>query len=268
MRDIGLEGEVAFTERPWHAIELAEQAVRGGHDRVVAVGGDGTMNQVATGLCHAGGGTLCILPLGTGNDGARTLGIPFDWKEAVQIILDGGRREVDMIRVGEHLVFNAIGLGLLGDISARAASVKLVRGLAAYLATAVVSMFRFESPPVVLETPDSRYEGAMTFLAVHGGPTSGRGFTLAPRAIPDDGLLDATLVPGIGPLGRVPRLLAAMKGTLGSMEGTVEMQAPWLELCFDRPLPMHVDGDQAVLEPPFARFEVLPKALRVAAPRQ
>lgn len=263
---MGLDGEVAFTERPWHATELAERAVRDGHDRVVAVGGDGTMNQVATGLCRAGGGTLCILPLGTGNDGARTLGIPLGWKEAVQVILDGGRREVDMIQVGEHLVFNAIGVGLLGDISARAARIKLVRGLVVYLATAVVSMVRFESPPVVLETPDFRYDGAMTILAVHGGPTSGGGFTLAPRAIPDDGLLDATLVPGIGALGRVPRLLAAMKGTLGTKEGTVELQAPWLELRFDRPLPMHVDGDEAVLEPPFARFEVMPRALRVAVP--
>ena len=268
LRDLGLDGEVLFTERPWHAIELAEQAVRDGHQRVVAVGGDGTVNQVAGGLCRAGGGTLCIIPLGTGNDAARTLGIPLQWREAVGVVLDGDRREVDMIRIGEHLVFNAIGVGLLGDISARAARIKLVRGLVAYLVTAVASMIRFESPQVTLETPDHHYEGAMTILAVHGGPTSGGGFNLAPRAVPDDGLLDATLVPGIGPLGRVPRLLAAMKGTLGTMKGTVELQAPWLELHFDRPLPMHVDGDDAVLEPPVARFEVIPKALRVAVPRQ
>ena len=267
LRELGIDGEVVFTEAPWHAIELARQAVEDGHERVVAAGGDGTMNQAAGGLCRAGGGTLCILPLGTGNDGARTLGIPLDWKDAAKLIQDGGRREVDMIRVGDHLVFNAIGVGLLGDISARAAKIKLVRGLAAYLATAIVSMFRFKSPPVVIETPDERYEGAMTILAVHGGPTSGGGFNLAPRAIPDDGLLDATLVPGIGPLGRVPRLLAAMKGTLGRMDGTIELQAPWLEMHFDRPLPMHVDGDEAVLEPPVARFEVLPKALRVAVPK-
>ena len=267
LRELGVDGEVVFTEGPWHAIELAQRAVEDGHERVVAVGGDGTANQVAGGLWRAGGGTLCMVPLGTGNDIARTMGIPLDWRQAAATAADGTSREVDLIRIGDHVVLNAIGVGLLGDISARAAKIKLIRGLAAYLATAVVSLVRFESPTVVITTPDHRYEGEMTILAVHGGPTSGGGFNLAPRAIPDDGLLDATLVPGIGPLGRVPRLLAAMKGTLGSMEGTVELQAPWLEMRFDRPLPMHVDGDQAVLEPPLARFEVLPKAIRVAVPK-
>jgi YegS/Rv2252/BmrU family lipid kinase len=267
LTDLGLDGEVVMTEGPWHAIELARQAVEEGHDRVVAVGGDGTMNQTASGLCRAGGGTLCIMPLGTGNDGARTLGIPLGWREAAEVILDGGRREIDMIRIGEHLVFNAIGVGLLGDISSRAAKVKVVRGLLAYLGTALVSLVQFESPPVVIETPDQRYEGEMTVLAVHGGPTSGGGFNLAPRAIPDDGLLDATMVPGIGPLGRVPRLIAAMRGTLGEKKDTVEFRGPWLEMRFDRPLPMHVDGDEAILEPPIARFEVLPKAVTVAVPR-
>ncbi len=268
LRELGLDGEVVFTERPWHAIELARQAVEEGHDRVVAVGGDGTMNQAAGGLLQAGGGTLCLVPLGTGNDIARTLHVPLDWRQAAAIVADPGRREVDLIRVGDHVVLNAIGVGLLGDISARAAKVKVVRGLVAYLMTALVSLVKFESPPVIITTPDRRYEGEMTILAVHGGPTSGGGFNLAPRAVPDDGLLDATLVPGIGPLGRVPRLLAAMKGTLGAMDGTVELQAPWLEMRFDRPLPMHVDGDEAVLEPPLARFEVIPNAIKVAVPRQ
>ena len=267
LEERGLTPEVVFTERPWHAIELAEQAVREGHRRVVAVGGDGTVAQAAAGLYRAGGGTLCILPLGTGNDSARTLSVPLDWQTALQVALDGHQREIDLIRIGDFVVFNAIGVGLLGDINIRAARIKRLRGIAVYLGTALVSLVRFESPPVTLDTPDQHYEGAMTILAVHGGPTSGGGFALCPGAVPDDGLLDATLVPGIGPLGRVPRLVAAMKGTLGRMEGTLELRAPWLELRFDRPLPMHVDGDTAMLEPPVARFEVIPRAIRVAVPK-
>jgi len=212
LKELGFEGETVFTERPWHAIALAEQAVRDGHQQVVAVGGDGTVCQAAAGLYRSGGGTLGVLPLGTGNDIARTLGIPLDIREAAQVVLDGHRREVDLIRVGEHLALNAIGVGLLGDINTRAARIKRVRGIIGYLGVALVSLVKFESPPVVLETPDRRYEGAMTILAVHGGPSTGGGFILAPRAVPDDGLLDATLVPGIGPLGRLPRLVAAMKG--------------------------------------------------------
>jgi len=267
LEELGVKAEVVFTERPWHAISLAEQAVRDGHELVVAVGGDGTVCQAASGLFRSGGGALGILPIGTGNDVARTLGIPLDVREAARVVLDGHRRQVDLIRIGDYLVLNAIGVGLLGDINTRAARIKRIRGIVGYLGTALVSLVRFESPPVVVETPDRRYEGSMTILAVHGGPTTGGGFILAPRAVPDDGLLDATLVPGIGPLGRIPRLVAAMRGTLGTISDTVELRAPWLELHYDRPLPMHVDGDIAVLEPPSARFEVIPKAISVVVPR-
>ncbi len=268
LRGLGLTAPAVFTEAPWHAVELAERAVGEGAEVVVAVGGDGTVFETAMGLYRAGGGRLAILPLGTGNDIARTVGVPLKLEAAVQAALDGVVREVDLIRVGDFSVPNAIGVGLLGDISARAARIKWIRGFVVYLATAVVSLVRFPTPHVRLTTPEGiRYDGDMTIIAVHSGPSSGGGFVLAPRAVPDDGLLDVTLVPGIGPLGRVPRLLAAMRGTLGRQAGTLELQAPWIELEFEQPLPMHVDGNEAVLEPPSARFEVVPRALAVLVPR-
>jgi diacylglycerol kinase family enzyme len=110
------------------------------------------------------------------------------------------------------------------------------------------------------------YEGTMLILAVHGGPTTGGGFALTPKAIPDDGLLDACLVEEVGPLGRLLRLAAAMQGALGKKKGTHEVQAPWLELHFEEPLPAHLDGNSVTLEPPVARFEVVPGALKVVVP--
>ena len=106
----------------------------------------------------------------------------------------------------------------------------------------------------------------MLILAVHGGPTTGGGFALTPAAVPDDGLLDACLVEEVGPLGRLMRLAAAMRGALGAKKGTHELQAPWLELHFAEPLPAHLDGNSVTLEPPLARFEVIPGALKVVVP--
>jgi diacylglycerol kinase (ATP) len=267
--ELGLSAPAVFTEGPWHAVELAERAVNDGVQVVIAAGGDGTAFEVAMGVHRAGGSTFAMLPLGTGNDVARTLGVPLSFEEAVRVAVDGRPRGVDLIRAGEYLVPNAIGIGLLGDISARAARIKWIRGFIVYLVTAVVSLIRFPTPRVRLITPEGcPYDGEMTIISVHNGPTSGGGFNLTPAAVPDDGLLDVALVPGIGPLGRVPRLVAAMRGTLGQQAGTLELQAPWIELEFDQPLPMHVDGNEAVLEPPSARFEVLPRAIQVLVPRE
>jgi YegS/Rv2252/BmrU family lipid kinase len=263
----GLSAPVVFTEAPWHATELAAEAVAEGVQRVVVAGGDGTVCEAAEGLHRAGGGELAILPLGTGNDGARTLGVPLGLEEAARAAVDGRIRSVDLIRIGDHVVFNAIGVGLTGDINDRAmmikaANVPLLRGIIVYLVAALSSLFRYRMQRVRMVSGDRNYEGTMLILAVHGGPTTGGGFALTPAAVPDDGLLDACLVEEVGPLGRLMRLVAAMQGALGAKKGTHELQALWLELHFNEPLPAHFDGNSVTLEPPLARFEVMPGALK------
>jgi YegS/Rv2252/BmrU family lipid kinase len=267
----GLSAPVVFTNAPWHATVLAAEAVAEGVQRVVVAGGDGTVCEAAEGLHRAGGGELAILPLGTGNDGARTLGVPQDLEEAARAAVDGQIRSVDLIHIGDHVVFNAIGVGLTGDINDRAMSIKaakipLLRGILVYLVAALASLFRYRMQKVRMVAGDRNYEGTMLILAVHGGPTTGGGFALTPAAVPDDGLLDACLVEEVGPFGRLMRLAAAMKGALGAKSGTHELQAPWLELHFDEPLPAHLDGNSVTLEPPLARFEVVPGALKVVVP--
>ena len=267
----GLCAPVVFTEAPWHATELAAEAVAEGVQRVVVAGGDGTVCEAAQGLHWAGSGELAILPLGTGNDGARTLGVPQDLEAAARAAVDGRVRSVDLIRIGDHVVFNAIGVGLTGDINDRAmrikaAKVPLLRGILVYLVAALSSLFRYRMQRVRMVTGDRSYEGTMLILAVHGGPTTGGGFALTPAAVPDDGLLDACLVEEVGPLGRLMRLAAAMQGALGAKKGTHELQASWLELHFNEPLPAHLDGNSVTLKPPLARFEVVPGALKVVVP--
>lgn len=264
----GLVSETVLTEAPGHATALAAAAVADGVERIVVAGGDGTVCEAVEGLHRAGRGELAILPLGTGNDAARTLGVPLDLEDAGRTALDGRTRSVDLIRVGERVVFNAIGIGLTGDINDRAARIKWMRGIAVYLLAALSSLLRYRMQKVRMVTDRRSYEGSMLILAVHGGPTTGGGFRLTPAAVPDDGLLDVCLVPEVNVFARIARLVAAMRGTLGSKQGSVEVQAPWLELHFDRPLPAHLDGNSVTLQPPMVRFEILPGALRVVVPEQ
>jgi len=265
---LGLDAPTVMTEAPAHATELAADAARDGADLIVVAGGDGTVCEVAEGLYRAGRGRLAVLPLGTGNDFARTVGVPTRFDAAVRVALDGRERCIDLIRVGERIAINAIGLGLTADINVRAMRVKFVRGIAVYAATALVSLVRYTPPEVRLRCGEVDATGPMTILAVHNGPTTGGGFRLTPAADPADGKLDACLVGRVSVLGRLARLVAALRGTLGRMPGSLEVAAPWLDLEFSEPLAIHIDGNATTLAPPSVRFEIVPDALwvKVAGP--
>jgi len=266
LRAAGLDSEVVFTEAPGHASELAARVAEEGAQRVLVAGGDGTVCEAAEGLAAVGGCELAVLPLGTGNDGARTLGIPTDLDRAARVATGGVVRTVDLIRVGDRMILNAIGIGLTADINERAAGVKWVRGIAVYLGTAAVSLFKFRAPRVRIVAGDQMIESTMTILAVHNGPTTGGGFALTPDAVPDDGLLDATLVPDVPVVGRLKRLIGALRGTLHTMDGSVALRVPALELHHDEPLAVHFDGNAGTLPGPVTRFEIVPKALKVVVP--
>lgn len=263
----GLACEVVYTEAPYHAADIARRMAVDGESRILVAGGDGTVCEAAEGLAEAGGSCeLAVLPLGTGNDAARTLGISLDVEAAARAALGGIVREVDLIRVGDRVVLNAIGIGLTADINERAARIKWVRGIAVYLGTAAVSLFKFRAPQVGIIADGREITSSMTILAVHNGPTTGGGFALTPDAAPDDGLLDATLVPDVPVTGRLGRLYGALRGTLHTMDGSVALQAKVLELHHNEPLAVHFDGNPGTLEGPVTRFEIVPKALKVVVP--
>jgi YegS/Rv2252/BmrU family lipid kinase len=261
----GFDAPLEFTRAPGHATELAASAVRRGADIVVAAGGDGTICEVVQGLHDAGRGTLGILPLGTGNDAARTLGLPLSPADAARVLLAARRRRVDLMQLGDRVVFNAIGIGLLGSINVNAAAIKVVRGIAAYLAAAAGTLFTYHPIPIELEGEGLSYVGGMTILALHNGVTTGGGFRLTPGAVCDDGELDGCLVGPIGVPTRLARLVAALKGTLGEKRGSQAFRFRRLRLSTAVRLPSHLDGNPYYIEPPGTTIEVLPGALEVVA---
>jgi YegS/Rv2252/BmrU family lipid kinase len=263
---LGFTPTVSVTRAPGHATELAAEAVAAGHEVVVAAGGDGTICEVLQGLFAAGQGVLAILPLGTGNDAARTLGIPLDLAAAARTVLAGERRRVDLVRAGDLVVLNAVGIGLLGAINVNSSNIKWVRGLGAYLTAGVGTLFNYRCPEIELTDGEFHYRGPMTILAIHNGVTTGGGFRLCPNALPDDGELDATLVSHTGIPSRLGALVDCLRGTLGRKPFTREVRFRRLELRCTERLPFHWDGNPSHIDPPGIDFEVLPGALEVVAP--
>ncbi len=265
LETFGLRVRSVWTNAPGHATELAVQAVAAGAETVVAVGGDGTVCEVVEGLHQAGGGVLGILPVGTGNDVAKALGLPRRWRLAAASLRQRQERRADLLLVGQRVAVNAVGFGLLGAINQRAAALKKVRGMSAYLLATLATLARYAPPRIRVLSETFTYEGPMTILALQNGPTTGGGFPLAPTARPDDGLLDACLVGDLRPWARVLRLVSALRGTLARQPGSQAFSFCRLKLLTE-PLPAHLDGNPWMVPAGSLEVRVLPAALRVRAP--
>lgn len=255
--------------------ELAAQAVARGAKRLVVVGGDGTVNEVVNGILETAGPVeLAVIPRGTGWDFARTYGIPQDLDRAVDIARDGDIREIDAGRVsyrswaGEdaHAWFaNVASAGISGAIAKRAnESSKALGGKVSYYWSTFAVFFGWQTGDMRVSVDDETREGRMIDVMVANGRYLGGGMMMCPEAEPDDGVFDVLL---IGDVTKRDLLLVLPKTYKGK-----HLPHPRLEPLRGRvvtidaaePLPIELDGEQPGTTP--ARFEVVPRALRVRVP--
>ncbi len=268
----------AGTVYPTHATRLAMQAAEQGYGRVIAVGGDGTVHEVANGLLRLppeARPVLGVVPLGSGNDFAHAIGLPPDPHKALEIALTAPPRPVDVMRAeDEHgrveFVDNTLGIGFDAIVTIRSHQLPVVRGFAMYL-TAVLQTIAFDlhAPHFRLEIDGQPRESELLMLVIGNGPREGGGFLTTPAARPDDGRLNYLAVGRIPRLGMLGLVTKVMHGTHGSHPAVEMGDFRTLTLEADRPLQIHMDGEI------FADFdthvhhlkvEVVPQALRVAAP--
>jgi len=194
--------DVTITEGPGHASEIAESAV--GYDTLVTIGGDGTTNEIMNGIMERDGyrPSLAIIPAGTGNDIARSLGL-FPFEEAVNILKNGSERPFDIIRVDAEengrmfrrfsLLASSMGFSPSVDTSPWAKRI-LGPKLAYYLNT-VRAILAHKSPNMSVRWGENKYEGK-TWMVITSNveSVSGGSMRIAPGANPDDGRLWVTIV--------------------------------------------------------------------------
>jgi YegS/Rv2252/BmrU family lipid kinase len=201
LRERGRAPEVLASDAPGGAVALARGAATAGAALLLAIGGDGTVRDVAEGLADAPHAPpVGIVPVGTGNDLARALGIPRAPGAAVETALSGAERRLDVWRWNRAAFVNAAGVGLDAAV-AQAVNTRFrrLRGTLAYLAGFLAVFPRFRPFPLSVAGPDAEWSGRAWLAAFGNGPCYGGGMRIAPDARPDDGLLDVVIV------GDVPR---------------------------------------------------------------
>ncbi len=271
MRDKGHKVDVRVTWEYGDAQRLAAEAVDDGVGIVVAAGGDGTVNEVATGMLQdnaAPNSCLGILPYGTANDLATSLGIPpRDPLAGFDVICAATPRPIDVgIVNGKHFV-NMVTAGFGAEVTAQTPlEMKRVLRGAAYSLTGLVMAAKMNSWKIKVRLPDAEVEGDMIVLAVGNGRLAGGGYKLAPHAHMDDGLLDLIVIHDIE-LPRIGELLTELNDVQNPDNSFVHyLQIPSLKVHSDEPIQMNLDGEP-IRDTEFA-FELLPKCLNILAPVQ
>jgi len=244
-RRAGWEVVRQVTEAPGDAVRLACQAVEQGFDAVFACGGDGTLSQVLTGLLDTGipGG---IIPAGTGNDFARTIGLSGDPATAARQLIGGHAGHVDLLEINDGVLcaVNVVGVGFDAAVAARInRRSRLTGGLLAYLTGVAQELWRYRPIELRLDVDGECWEGRALLLAVANARSYGAGMKIAPDAAIDDGLLDVVLVQHMGRIRFVRSFPRVLRGTHVDLPTVRTWQAREVAIHTPEPSPMLVDGD-------------------------
>ena len=249
-RDIGHRVRVHVTWECGDARRLARRVATRGTGAVVAVGGDGTLNEVLNGVLAArpADGVLApigIVALGTANDFARQAGIPTDPTAALRLIANGTPTRVDVGRVNGRAFLNVSTLGTAAEVTSDAgAGTKHTLGVLAYALSGVRHLVASEPATVArISGPGFEREVAFLLLAVGNARATGGGTIVTPLAELDDGLLDVCVVESVARTSYAKLLLELRRGDHLERDGVHYVQTPWLRVESDRPLAANIDGE-------------------------
>lgn len=262
----GLEGDVFVTDRAGHARELTRASLGRGVRLVLAWGGDGTVNEVASVLAFTEA-AIGIIPSGSGNGLSRELKIPFEPAAAFDIALTAGRdRVIDAGELDGHLFFNIAGIGLDARVAHRFAAGGLVRrGFWRYLEITAQELFTYDPDEHTVVVDGAPVRVRALLIAIANARQYGNGAIIAPHAQLDDGRLDVVIVPQrsiAATLMQIPRVFA---GSVDRVPGVSIRCGEKIEITSARPVLYHVDGEPFV-GGASVRAAVRRAALRVRVP--
>jgi diacylglycerol kinase (ATP) len=254
---------IVVTERRSHGAELAAQALADGCELVVAVGGDGTMNEVASALVGTSA-TLGLVPCGSGDGLGRHLRIHGSIERALEILVHGVPRLIDSGTVDGHPFFTAAGLGFEAEIAERFNRFHR-RGFMRYLTTSA-ALWREWTPELCTISHAGGRETVSAFtMAVANANQYGNGAQIAPAARIDDGKLDLTVIPRLTLMNILPLLVRLFSGSLPRAYGIRSFVAPHFTIERARAGVIHTDGETH-LAPALLEFRVRPASLRIMVP--
>ncbi|HID62923.1 MAG TPA: diacylglycerol kinase family lipid kinase [Anaerolineae bacterium] len=275
LRAEGGQFDASFTKGPGHATDLAREALSAGYRTIVAVGGDGTLNEVVNGLVSEGmiesAVNLGVIPGGTGSDLVRTLGIPHDYRAACHRLLHGEPRCIDLglitcvseRREIQRYFLNVAGLGFDGEVAERTnRSSKALGGTIPFLSSLFVNLLTYQNKTVeVTLDGQQRWQQKANSVVVCNGRYFGGSMHIGPHAALDHGLFDVIIIGDTSRLEVIANVPRIYRGTHLSHPKVDEYRAREVRVKARERMLLQADGE-LIGEAP-ATFQIIPQALHV-----
>jgi|Deesub1362B_J571_1020462.scaffolds.fasta_scaffold01121_3 YegS/Rv2252/BmrU family lipid kinase len=258
----GVQLQWKETEYPGHATELARQAPEE-CECIVAVGGDGTVNEVVNGLVGSGK-VLGVIPIGSGNDFARALRLPSNYRKAIDVLWEGQVKTIDLGWVNGRYYPNALGLGFDAQVVHESNRIRRLRGMLIYLYGVIKTVFKFRPFRIRIKLDGKELEKReILMMTVANGISVGGGFLLTPQARNDDGLFDVCIIHKMPKPLIFWHLPKVFWGGHVNLPYTSMFRAKHVVVNAETPLGAHVDGELLGIDDHFYEAKIIPSALKV-----
>ena len=271
-KKLGIKFDLQLTKAPEHATELANDC-SDDFDVMVAVGGDGTVNEVATGAFKSQK-IMGVIPTGTGNDFARALARLSDWisskrslHDHLHRIMNGRAAPIDIASVHinsqDFLFVNGVGVGFDAEVAKESQTVHRLKGLSKYLLSVAKTLSKYKSSLMRIELDDRSIEQKTFLVAIGNGISSGGGFLLTPHAVLDDGLLDACIVSDVSLMKVLQVLPRVLNGTHEKYPEVKMTKTRQIKILSEMPVLIHRDGEVSSERVNEVQVRIIPSALKV-----
>ena len=273
LHSANLDFDYEMTVTRGQATEIARTAASQGYAIIVAVGGDGTANEVANGLFQSGclnRVALGIVPTGTGSDYIRTIGVPSDYREACQRLVSAKRLTVDLGIIEfmnggnpvSRIFLNCAGAGLDAEITrATKRQLKYLSPRLSYFGGLLFALLSYRNRRLWLKIDETREERRVCMALMGIGKYGGGGMLVAPDADPGDGLFDVIVVGDVAKPDLLWTMRRVYRGTYLTHKKVMAKRAREVEILPIQPIAVQADGELLGEAP--ARFKLLPSALQV-----
>lgn len=255
--------EIAWTKYEKHGIDIARKAVLDGIDIIVAVGGDGSVNDLVSSIINTDT-SLAIIPKGSGNGLARSLNIPLNTKKAIQVINTGNYVKIDAGKINNQYFVSNAGVGFDAVVTGKFAKSKS-RGFKTYLKIIMQNLLSFKPPLFSIEIDGKKIEEHAFMLTIANGIQLGYGFKIAPLANIQDGLFDLVILKQFPKLFALPIAVLAFSGNIHRSRFVTIIRGKNIDIEQTNLINMQYDGESAACNQ-VVTITMLPQSVNVLVP--